>query len=187
MDWKEVLKDVFSIAPSVASAVIAPNPATIGIAIKSIASAFGKSEEEVTPDNVSMWLKDPQAIVALKKAEMDFAVQKMEYEDRERQRIYNQFQAILSDMQSARTRDVTIRQMGKINFRADIMLIAAALGIILGWVVLYLGGTELNATLVGSITTVVGMFARNIGTAFDFEFGSSRSSVEKTQFMNEKK
>ena len=43
------------------------------------------------------------------------------------------------------------------------------------------GSSALVNTLVGFLTGIGGMFARNLGTAFDFEFGSSRSSREKDE------
>jgi hypothetical protein len=66
------------------------------------------------------------------------------------------------------------------------MLVAAFAAVVAIAAVMFL--LSLNATaensalvntLVGFLTGIGGMFARNIGTAFDFEFGSSRSSREK--------
>lgn len=92
--------------------------------------------------------------------------------------------AYLADRQDARHRDVEVRKItGGTNVRADIMLIAAFVAVIViaafvTW--LALKGLEGKAGLaVGFLTTIGGMFARNIGSAFDFEFGSSRGSKEK--------
>ncbi|MEC9434418.1 MAG: hypothetical protein VYD87_16060 [Pseudomonadota bacterium] len=72
--------------------------------------------------------------------------------------------------------------------RADLMLAGtyAALAIIaavLGALAIFAPETDsaLVNTLVGFLTGIGGMFARNLGTAFDFEFGSSRSSREKDE------
>jgi hypothetical protein len=92
--------------------------------------------------------------------------------------------AFLADRHSARERDVEVRKLtGGQNVRADIMLIAAFVAVIsiaafVTWI--SLSGLEGKAGLaIGFLTTIGGMFARNIGSAFDFEFGSSRGSKDK--------
>ncbi|MEE3100429.1 MAG: hypothetical protein VX463_11745, partial [Pseudomonadota bacterium] len=94
--------------------------------------------------------------------------------------------AELADRADARARDVALAAQGRRGRRADLMLaaaFAAVVGIALVMFLLSLSaGAENSAlvnTLVGFLTGIGGMFARNIGTAFDFEFGSSRSSREK--------
>ncbi|MAS45176.1 MAG: hypothetical protein CML46_08930 [Rhodobacteraceae bacterium] len=94
--------------------------------------------------------------------------------------------AELADRADARARDVALASHGRRGRRADMMLaaaFAAVVGIALVMFLLSLSkGAENSAlvnTLVGFLTGIGGMFARNIGTAFDFEFGSSRSSREK--------
>jgi hypothetical protein len=94
----------------------------------------------------------------------------------------------LADRQGARQRDVEVRKLtGGRNRRADVMLIAAFVGVIAiaGFVTwISLAGLEAKAGLaIGFLTTIGGMFARNIGTAFDFEFGSSRSSRDKDDLI----
>lgn len=90
----------------------------------------------------------------------------------------------LSDKANARSRDIEVRKLdGGKNYRADIMLAMAFIAVIviaafITW--LSLNGLDTKAALaIGFLTTVGGMFARNIGTAFDFEFGSSRGSRDK--------
>lgn len=86
--------------------------------------------------------------------------------------------AYLEDRQSARSRDVELRKIGDKNWRANIMVLAAFVAVItIAFVLSYFTG--LKGEVVGFLTAVGGMFARNIGTAFDFEFGSSRGSKEK--------
>lgn len=96
-------------------------------------------------------------------------------------------EAYLADRADARARDVALAEATGESFRrADVMLIAAFAAVVAIATVMFL--LSLNATaensalvntLVGFLTGIGGMFARNIGTAFDFEFGSSRSSREK--------
>ena len=95
-------------------------------------------------------------------------------------------EAHLADRADARARDVALAEAGRETRRADVMLVAAfsaVIGIAGVMFLLSLNATAENSalvnTLVGFLTGIGGMFARNIGTAFDFEFGSSRSSREK--------
>ncbi len=96
-------------------------------------------------------------------------------------------EALLADRADARRRDVALARItGARNDRATNMLIAAFSGvtaIVLALIALNWLATPENDRYVGAVigflTGVGGMFARNIGTAFDFEFGSSRGSQSK--------
>ena len=91
----------------------------------------------------------------------------------------------LEDRQDARARDVALRHVGAANRRADIMLLMAFLAVIAIAAILAFGKLSGDSMLAGFLTTIGGMFARNIGSAFDFEFGSSRSSQEKTALLGD--
>lgn len=99
-------------------------------------------------------------------------------------------EAHLADRADARERDLALVRQGRVNRRADLMLAAAFAGVVGIAGVMFLLSLSADAensalvnTLVGFLSGIGGMFARNIGTAFDFEFGSSRSSAEKTQVL----
>jgi hypothetical protein len=86
----------------------------------------------------------------------------------------------LADKANARTRDIEVRKLdGGKNHRADIMLVAAFAAVIAIAALLALGKVDGATAVGGFLLTIGGMFARNIGTAFDFEFGSSRGSRDK--------
>lgn len=88
--------------------------------------------------------------------------------------------AFLADVQSAREHDIEVRRLaGGANKRADIMLALAFLAVIVIAALLALGKVSGADAIGGFLITIGGMFARNIGTAFDFEFGSSRGSKDK--------
>ena len=96
--------------------------------------------------------------------------------------------SILADRQHARDRDVKIQEATGGNHRANIMLGMAFLAIVAIVVTLFLlyrhtpgenQNAEILGTIIGFLTGIGGMFARNIGSAFDFEFGSSRGSKNK--------
>lgn len=63
--------------------------------------------------------------------------------------------------------------------RANLMLAAAFLSVIVISALMVLGHVPSGSAVEGFLMTIGGLFARNIGTAFDFEYGSSRSSQTK--------
>ncbi len=83
------------------------------------------------------------------------------------------------DLQGARMRDMILAQTGKGNLRADIMVCAAAVGLVscLGALALFRG--SLSGECVGIISTIAGIFGACLKDAYAFEFGSSRGSKEK--------
>ncbi len=85
----------------------------------------------------------------------------------------------LQDRHSARQRDMALFQAGRINRRADIMVIAAALGLIMCLGSLVLFNQSLPGEAVGIISTIAGIFGACLKDAYAFEFGSSRGSKEK--------
>ena len=85
----------------------------------------------------------------------------------------------MKDRQDARWRDVAMTQAGRRNFRADIMVISAACGLVLCLVSLGHYSEELPGEAVGIISTIAGIFGACLKDAYAFEFGSSRGSKEK--------
>jgi len=91
--------------------------------------------------------------------------------------------AFLADRKDARARDVAYIQAGKRNTRADVMVALAFIAVIAIASLLAMGQIDGNTAAGGFLIAVGGMFARNIGTAFDFEFGSSRGSQNKDEAL----
>lgn len=85
----------------------------------------------------------------------------------------------LRDRQDARARDVAVTQAGRINIRADIMVLCAAGGLISCLVSLSWYCDNLPGEAVGIISTVAGIFGACLKDAYAFEFGSSRGSKIK--------
>jgi len=81
MDWQDIAKIIMNNAPTLGALVgsVIPGAGTaaggaIGIGIKTIASAFGLSED-ATPEAIDAAIKaDPQAELKLRLAEMDYRV-----------------------------------------------------------------------------------------------------------------
>lgn len=89
--------------------------------------------------------------------------------------------AIIRDKENARTRDIAILNSGRLNRRADIMVICAAIGLITCLGVICFYERDLPGEAVGIISTIAGIFGACLKDAYNFEFGSSRGSKEKDQ------
>lgn len=85
----------------------------------------------------------------------------------------------LSDRSSARVRDIALINNGRHNTRADIMVIAAALGLMGCLAAIAYFKETLPGEAVGIISTVAGIFGSCLKDAYSFEFGSSRGSKAK--------
>ncbi|MDF2232606.1 hypothetical protein P2H44_08585 [Albimonas sp. CAU 1670] len=97
-----------------------------------------------------------------------------------------ELEAYLADRKDARARDLELHRLGDGNLRANIMLGMAfgAIVVITGALVLlntFGEKSEFTGAIFGFLTGIGGMFARNVGSAFDFEFGSSRGSQKKSE------
>ena len=95
--------------------------------------------------------------------------------------------AYLQDRQDARYRDMAFVSSGRTNRRADIMVIAAAVGLLSCLVSLAVFRDNLPGEAVGIISTIAGIFESCLKDAYSFEFGSSRGSKTKdiASFMRE--
>lgn len=104
----------------------------------------------------------------------------------------DEVQALMKDRADARNRDVRIAEMnGGQNWRANVMIVCAFLVLIacVGgalWTATVDGLGEAQRTMIGStLGTVIGFTLKALSEAFQFEFGSSRGSKEKTAQLNQ--
>jgi hypothetical protein len=88
----------------------------------------------------------------------------------------------LKDKQNARERDLKIRQLGGRNIRADMMILVVSLVLIVDIVLLW-QNPEMPQGIVAILNIVVGSTLKMLSDAFQFEFGSSRSSRDKTHMI----
>ena len=88
-------------------------------------------------------------------------------------------QGYLEDRQNARARDLEFIRLRRRNFRADTMVLCAALGLVSCLLSLSFFQATLPGEAVGIISTVAGIFGSCLKDAYSFEFGSSRGSKEK--------
>lgn len=142
-------------------------------ALGALSKAFGLGSSAAPETVLSTVIADPELKIKAMIAENDFTI-KM------RQADLDEIKAVLGDIQSARQRDTAIRASGQLNIRADVMLTGTYISIIIIIALLSLTGIKDNLLVAGCLTTLVGTLVKYIGTAFDFEFGSSRGSVQKT-------
>ena len=91
--------------------------------------------------------------------------------------------AYLADRADARARDVEIIKAGRNNTRADLMVAGAVVGLLGCLASLTVFKGELPGEAVGIISTVAGIFGACLKDAFQYEFGSSRGSAEKSELM----
>ncbi len=85
-----------------------------------------------------------------------------------------QIEAEVQDRISARARDLSLARIGRVNRRADIMVISAALGLVGCLVCLGLYKSEISGEAVGILSTIAGVFGACLKDAFSFEFGAQR-------------
>ncbi len=78
--------------------------------------------------------------------------------------------AYLKDRQGARDRDILLAQAGHRNYRADVMVIAAAIGMIMCLASLAYFKDHLPGEAVGIISTIAGIFGACLKDAYAFEF-----------------
>ncbi len=87
--------------------------------------------------------------------------------------------AYLADRQDARARDIKLAEMGRVNRRADYMVLLDVVGLIACLVVLCFFKDRIPGEAVGLISTIAATFGLCLRDAHQFEFGSSRGSREK--------
>ena len=167
----DLLKIVGAVAPSLATAIGGPLG---GMAMKVVAEVLGlpadSSEKDVSK---AMAAATPDQLLALKKADQDFAVRMREL-DIDLEKI------AASDRDSARRREAQVRDwMPRVlAFVVVAGFMATVFLVLLG----YVDGMKdpLMATTVG---TLIGFVSAKAEQVIAYYFGSSSSSQQKTQLL----
>jgi hypothetical protein len=97
---------------------------------------------------------------------------------------FEEYQKILDDRENARQRDTKFTEHGRINWRANLMLMIAFLGIIVCLMLVSLS-QQLKPEVVGLFSTVIGVLLKALSDAFAFEFGSSQGSKAKDRQIDQ--
>ena len=171
MSWQELAAKITDIAPMAGATLGGPLGAGIGIAIKSLAGAFGITSPSPQPQEILQAITgDPQALLKLESARLAYEQEKMK-DETERIRIG------LADIQSA-------REMGKSGVKDTNLYILAwtmiACFFILVAVLLFRPVPQDQS---GVIFMLFGSIATAFGSVISFFFGSSRGSQAKDALL----
>lgn len=117
-----------------------------------------------------------------KAAELAMALQKMALDAKAAQEAQEteRLKTILGDVSSARARDIALQAGSKRNVRADVMVGLTIVGIVASLGFLMSGGFSPGSSVEGVVIGLVGLLSGCFKDAFQFEFGSSRGSAEKS-------
>lgn len=91
--------------------------------------------------------------------------------------------AYLADRADARARDIALARAGQRNVRADVMIIGAVVGLLACLIVLVRFQNQVPGEVVGIVSTIAGLFGACLRDAFQYEFGSSRGSADKSALI----
>lgn len=183
MDWKDVAGTVAKAAPLLGTALGGPVGGAIGGVVSLLASAFGLSPAETTPDKINSLLQtDPAAAVKLAEIEAANKVELQKIVLEQNRLVLQEKQAELQDTANARSREM---EVVKATGHVDINLYLLAWTIVLGFfgltaLLMYIklppGQTEVIFMLFGGLVS-------GFSTVLGYFFGSSRGSLMKSQVI----
>lgn len=183
--WTDIIS---SIAPTIATALGGP---LAGTAVSLIAHVI-TGDKNATQDQIEQAVTaglSPEAIVALKKVENDFALQ-MKNADIDLEKLKSTERlAYVADTQAARQSNAKNEEvfiLGSLILSAFAFVLAAVL---VGCYELLTGGLQIKdpgtcAAISGLVGTIVGYFAANAQQVVGFYFGSSQGSAAKTDQLS---
>lgn len=146
--------------------------------IQAVQTATGTSTVEAAAAAAAGLSSDDRMKLAVQLAQIQ-----AQAEQAARQAELDDLKAHLADVADARARDVALRQGGRHNVRADVMVGLAILGIMAALWFLRSSGVPMDSALAGSVMGLVGVLSGCFKDAFTFEFGSSRGSADKTEAL----
>lgn len=176
MDFKDI---VGKYLPKVLGAAVNPIGAGIDVLTSVLGDIFGFDPKITTPEQADQIIsQDPERVLKLKLAEMDYNL-------RMREQDISELKTILADVQSARAREVQIAQAGRSNFPMYALAAIVCLGFFALLAILMRyplpdGSKEAAFILVGTL----GAGFSNILSYF---FGSSKGSADKSDQINQMK
>lgn len=101
--------------------------------------------------------------------------------------ILEEIRIYAKDRADARSRDIELRKMnGGKNERANFMLAAAFASLVIIMALMW-SQPNMPGVIIGIFSTAVGAILKMLSDGFQFEFGSSRGSKDKTQLMGQSK
>jgi len=170
--WQEVAARIAEIAPVAGATLGGPLGAGIGIAIKSLAGAFGIQSSSPQPQEVLQAIKgDPQAILKLEQARIAFEQEKMK-EETERLRLG------LADIQNARNLGITGIKDKNLYIIAWLMI--AGFFALLAFLLFI----PVPADQSGVVFMLFGALSTSFAAVISYFFGSSAGSAAKSADLN---
>jgi hypothetical protein len=164
-NWKQL---VGTVAPALGTALGGP---VGGIAMQAIASALGLSESSEESIAQAMQKATPVDLLALKKADQEFAV-KMKELDVDLEKAY------LGDKDSARKREMAVQD--KAVPRLATLVVAGFIGMS---VVVLTGTIKVDSVLAG---TVIGYVSGACTQVLAYYFGTTKGSSDKNVLLAQK-
>jgi hypothetical protein len=183
MDWKDVAGTVAKAAPILGTILGGPVGGAVGGVVSLIASAFGLTPTETTPEKISQMLTtDPAAAVKLAEIESRHKIRLQELVLEQSRLELDLQRAEFADTDSARAREkAVVAATGKV----DANLYVLAWVVIIGFFALT--GLLMQLPLPQGQNEVVFMLFGGLVSAFStvigYFFGSSRGSAIKTQVL----
>jgi len=174
MDWKELAAKLTELAPAFGS-LFGPIGAGVGTAISVLAKAFGL-QPNAKPEEIY------EAVKADSEAHLKLIIAENEFKLKQREQDIDELKARLTDVQSARAREVElVKTTGKREANQYILAWTVILGFF-GLIVALMkitppqGATEVVYMLFGALAT-------GFITVLQYFFGSSKGSSEKTTLL----
>lgn len=152
-----------------------------------LSSAIQAKGKEVVEKAIGVQIPDdpsPESVVALRQAQFDHEERLLELGIEKAKQDLEAFKEEVKDRDSARNRDSVFLRMGKHNWRADIMVLIAALAVA-GLVFLVWKSPDLPEYVKGIVTLVLGRFLGYLDNIYNFEFGTTRGSQNKDETIKQ--
>ena len=146
-----------------------------------LSSAIQAKGKEVVENTLGVKIPDdpsPEEIAKLRQAQFDHEERLIELGIEKAKQDLEAFKEEVKDRSNARDRDSWFIKMGKHNWRADIMVLIAALAVA-GLVYLVWSTPGINEYVKGIVTLVLGRFLGYLDNIYSFEFGTTRGSKDK--------
>lgn len=179
MDWKTIGSKIIDFAPEIGTALLGPAGAAAGLAVESLASAFGLTAEDATPEKIDKLIaSDPETALKAKVADNDFIIRKRELEIEE-------LKERLRDMDSARRREIeTTRTTGKRDINLYLLAWLGVLGYLALIVyIIHWGLPKMSNELALMVGNLIGIVGAKYSGIYDYFFGSSKGSADKNRFL----
>ena len=148
-----------------------------------LSSAIEAKGKEFVENAIGVKIPDaptPEDVARLRQVQYDHEERLLELGIEKAKQDLEEFKTEVQDKNSARERDSWFIKMGQHNWRADIMVLIAALAVA-GLVYLVWKDDTLTEYVKGIVTLVLGRFLGYLDNIYSFEFGTTRGSKDKDE------